>query len=361
MNIQKFLQDGGTIDDLKTDYFLKVNTHSRYPNLHQFKYDQIKSKFKHNLVKEARGIILDSNDDWKIISYPYDKFFNHGESHAATLNWDNVTIYEKLDGSLMVLYFYNDEWHVSSSGLPDARGQLNNIEDRILTYHDLFWEIWNKLEYKLPTDTTKCYIFELVSPINNIIVPQLQDNIILHGVRCLRTLDELCPIETTKTLGYNTVKIHDNYSLAELLTIRSKLDPGESEGFVVVDDDFKRLKIKGIAYIKLSHMSTKFKGNLKLNLLKIIIEGEGEELLSAFPKYKEEHDKMLVKYNDAVARIEASTKQHLEEYTSRKELAQRIQDLWYKNYIFAKLTNKIDDVRDWFKKQKPEYIMKNIS
>ncbi len=38
------------------------------------------------------------------------------------LDWTSAAVYEKLDGSLAVLYYYKDEWWVSSSGMPDATG-----------------------------------------------------------------------------------------------------------------------------------------------------------------------------------------------------------------------------------------------
>ena len=51
------------------------------------------------LVAECRGIILDEQDDWRVVSYPFDKFFNYNESKAAVLDWSQgVDVYEKLDG-----------------------------------------------------------------------------------------------------------------------------------------------------------------------------------------------------------------------------------------------------------------------
>lgn len=33
-------------------------------------------------MRECRAIILDRDNDWKVVSYPYNKFFNYGEKWA---------------------------------------------------------------------------------------------------------------------------------------------------------------------------------------------------------------------------------------------------------------------------------------
>ena len=38
------------------------------------------------------------------------------------INWKTARVYEKIDGSLMTLYFYDNKWIISSSGKPDADG-----------------------------------------------------------------------------------------------------------------------------------------------------------------------------------------------------------------------------------------------
>src|SRR5689334_3182288 len=59
-----------------------------------------------------------------------------GEKWADEIDWATATVYEKLDGSLVTLYWcaaprchphittsrYEQEWNVSSSGVPDASG-----------------------------------------------------------------------------------------------------------------------------------------------------------------------------------------------------------------------------------------------
>jgi tRNA splicing ligase len=58
-------------------------------------------------VQECRGIVLDENDDWKIVCYPYTKFFNYGEFNAVKLDWNKpLKVSAKVDGTLVILYRY---------------------------------------------------------------------------------------------------------------------------------------------------------------------------------------------------------------------------------------------------------------
>ncbi len=109
------------------NYAIKVVAHRQYPHLISLKYSQIDSPMGEKIVQQCRGIVLDRSQDWAIVSYPYDKFFNYGEGHRATVNWSTARVYEKLDGSLMTLYFYEGAWHVQSSGTPDAGGEVGGL------------------------------------------------------------------------------------------------------------------------------------------------------------------------------------------------------------------------------------------
>jgi hypothetical protein len=97
INVTKYIQKKG-LDSLIKRYSLKVQKHHKYPNLIQLTYDQINSSFKSKIVQECRGIILDTDNNFKLISFPYIKFFNYGEGNAAKIDWKSSIITEKLDG-----------------------------------------------------------------------------------------------------------------------------------------------------------------------------------------------------------------------------------------------------------------------
>lgn len=61
------------------------------------------------------------------MAFPYKKFFNYGENGSASIDWKTARVYEKIDGSLLTLYFAMGEWHVASSSLPDASGKISGL------------------------------------------------------------------------------------------------------------------------------------------------------------------------------------------------------------------------------------------
>ena len=86
-----------------------------------FKYNQIESDFEYQLVREARGIIL-REKVWKVVCRPFDKFFNYGEqfSDVRLIDWEHVYVQQKVDGSLIKIWYDFGRWHISTNGSIDA-------------------------------------------------------------------------------------------------------------------------------------------------------------------------------------------------------------------------------------------------
>ncbi len=59
----------------------------------------------------------------KIVCYPFSKFFNFGEKYTAQMDWETAVFTEKLDGSLIKLYFLESEnqWLIATNSTMDAR------------------------------------------------------------------------------------------------------------------------------------------------------------------------------------------------------------------------------------------------
>ncbi len=116
------------------------------------------------------------------------------------------------------MYHYQGEWFLSSSSLPEANGRVSSLAESSsssssYTFSSLFWEIWQKRGYPMPGDTSKCYMFELVSSFNRIVVRYSEDNIVLHGCRDITTLRECDPVEIAKTNGWDCVRTYPIRSL----------------------------------------------------------------------------------------------------------------------------------------------------
>ena len=176
-----------------------VKPHPTLSNLVLLKYKQSSGRhFKHQVMREVRGLILDQKQDWKPVAYPYEKFFNYHESFAPKedeIDWKSVRVTEKADGTLMCLFYYGNEWKVSTTGQPDAGQSQNNNQ----TFYAMFWKVWKQLDLPIPSDEDRslCFMFELMTNNNRIIVRMEEaghgEILWLHGVRDMNSLQELHP------------------------------------------------------------------------------------------------------------------------------------------------------------------------
>lgn len=358
--LQNFLRTIGSVLDLQKRYNINVKLHDSYPQLHLFKYDQRKSPFNEPIVRECRGIILDADNDWAIVCRPYDKFFNYEEPEAHDIDWSTARCYEKLDGSLMTLYHYDDKWHVSSSGVPDASGNLPpTVYKSDMTFRDLFWQVWGELNYQLPEDTSKCYIFELMTPLNQVIVPQKSNQIILHGVRCMETMAEHTPESYTDIYGWQVVKSYDIGDVDLMVQHIKDCDPMLTEGRVVCDHRFHRIKIKGRQYVIMAHTSAKGSSFSDKDIISIIQRNEADEFLANYPEHLARFDQLTELYQRTLDTIQTSVNQHLNE--TPKEMGLIVKDLWYKSCLFALKNGKVTSVRDWLDTQDPKRLVTRLS
>lgn len=327
-------------------YKLKAVHHKTHPNLVLLMYSQIESPMGEKVVQQARGIILDSTDDWNIISYPYDKFFNYGEGHAAQINWETATVYEKLDGSAMSIYWYNNEWHVASSGSPDASGRVHSSK---ITFADLFWQVWEEKGYQLPTKTKTnryCYVFELMTPFNRVITQHSTNKLVLHGGRHLNSLGEITPEPIAAVFGWDCVQTYSLSTWEEIVEAAKALDPMNAEGYVVCDANFNRVKVKSPQYVALTHCKESFTIR---KLLEVIRTNESSEFLAYFPEWKDLHNTFNEKYRMLICDI-AHDYLMVKDIENQKEFAQKALTRRCPTILFALRAGKISSVEEALKK-----------
>ena len=343
MKLIEHLREHG-LHRLTTEFFIRVKRHTIYLNLVLLKYDSINSPLSEKVVQQSRGIILDEAKDWSLTSYPFDEFFNYGEPNAVQIDWSTAKIYEKLDGSLMVLYFnpYASEWEVSSSGIPDASGFVNAYK---LTFCQLFWQTWNELKYRLPEELNYCFMFELITPYNPVIVIPKTSAIVLHGVRNLSTLKEDSPDQFAEKYGWQCVQRFNFNSWDVILAASQNLNPLELEGYIVCDDNFNRVKVKSPEYVGLAHT----KGSLHpQRLLEVIVNAEGEEFLTYF------HD-LVPLFNGIKAKYDALVEEIVESYQaiafieSQKDFATIARTKPYSKILFGLRSGKFSSVKEGLK------------
>lgn len=300
LHIQRFLRAGGTSEQLLSEYAIATKRHPKYPNLALFKYNQIASPFGDPIVRECRGIILDESRDWAVVSRAFDKFFNHGEGHAAQIDWSTAKVQEKCDGSLIVLYHYDGAWQVASSGLPDAGG---NVYGFPRTFAELFLETLGHSPESIiaPGYESMCFYFELMTPFNRIVVRHPEARVVLLGARHIPSGRELAPSAAAALVaGVEPVGEHPLQSFEDIAASFANVSPLEHEGYVVCDANFNRVKVKHPGYVALHHM----KGGLSFKgLLQIARVGETSEVESAFPEFGEQLGEMRKRVDGLVSEL----------------------------------------------------------
>jgi hypothetical protein len=338
--IQSYLRTYG-LEQLTATYAIKASRHKHYPNLVCLKYNQINSPMHEKIVQQARGIILDEANNWAVVSYSYDKFFNYGEPLATLIDWDKARIFDKLDGSLMVLYPYQGKWEVQSSGMADASG--NVIPN--LSFRELFWKIWDELGYSLPPVQPYCFSFEMLSLVNRIIVSHSKANLILHGVRNLETLQEEAPHMWATKYNWEAVQTYTFHTWEALLDASEKLKPDLGEGYVVCDDQFRRVKVKSPQYVALHQLKDSLSPK---RLLEVIMQNESDEVLAYFPELKKPHDDIFGRISLLAKTIEKTYVEH-KDAADQKSFALRIKHLPYSGILFSLRANHVTSALEGLK------------
>ncbi|MBC8112590.1 MAG: 2'-5' RNA ligase, partial [Verrucomicrobia bacterium] len=300
LEVQRFLKQY-SLEDLKNKFFIKINRHKKYPNLVQLKYDQIDSPMREKIVQECRGLILDADDNWKIVAFPFEKFFNYHEFYAKPIAWDKAKVYEKLDGSIMVLYAYDGTWQVASASLPDASGEIRNTD---FTIGDLFWKTWHDKKYELPVDSDFTYIFELTSPYSQVVVPHLEENITLIGARNRKTGQEESPEKAGQPYNWKIVQSFPFQNLAQVLEAGREINPMKQEGFVICDEKFNRVKVKSLQYVSIGFLKGVEDKTTDRYLLEIIKTNEGAEFLSYMKEYEKPYNQLKIKYENLILTLQ---------------------------------------------------------
>ena len=225
-------------------------------NLVCFKYG-IEADFSDPLVCEARGIIIDIKHQ-TVVCRPFDKFFNVQEQYAADIDWNTAKVHEKIDGSLIKLYWYNGKWIFATSSTCDA-SEASVAGYKVVTYRDIIAKAdnYSRIPFE-DLNKNHTYLFELVSPMTQVVIRY--DKTTLYY---LATIDNMTGEEEDdgRFDGFKRPKSFPLKTIDECIKAASELnkdveDDIRDEGFVVVDGEHRRIKIKSPAYIALHRAVT---------------------------------------------------------------------------------------------------------
>lgn len=329
--LQGLLRSGITVAEVVEKYHLRISRNKRHPSLIQFKYDQIDSDLNDPLVRQCRGIILDESDNWEIIARPFDKFFNYGEPGAAEIDWRTARVLEKLDGTCCILYYYQG-WHVATLGSCDASGPVGALD---MTFHDLFWSTFTDKGYVVPDLMWSgvTFIFELTTPYNRVVVPHAESDLKLIGAR-IASGDESCisAVGNGGNAAFEVVKsFPGSLTMNDLQASFNTMEPTAQEGYVVVDANYNRIKVKHPGYVRIHHLKDSF--TLR-NIVECVRNGEDVEFINYFPEHahivtmvKDSFFKLITDCTDVWLLTEGIKKQ--------KDFAQAIEGFAFKGVLFA--------------------------
>lgn len=237
---------------LKNDYSIKIKTENNYAI---FNYD-VNCNFSDPIVQEARGIIIDF-EKLEVVCWPFRKFGNYSEYYCDSIDWDSARVLEKVDGSIIKLWFdfSQEKWQFSTNGT--IRAENAPVEKEYnLYFSDIISQAENLKDINFDSlDKTNTYIFELVSPYNKIVVKYPTTKLFHLGTRNNVTGKELeVDISICKPKSYKLKSLDDCVNAAINLNVNGNNDV-KQEGFVVVDKDYHRIKVKSPEYLVLSRIS----------------------------------------------------------------------------------------------------------
>ena len=358
LEVQRFLRNGGTVQDLLDKYGIQSHRHVSYPNLVLLKYNQINSPMGERICQECRGLILDESNNWDVVCCPFFKFFNHGDGHAAPIDWGSARVYDKLDGSIMSLYTYDGVLRVASSGMADAQGQVNTLLGET-SFAGLFWQTWLDLGYECPKEHFLTFMFEMMTPYNRIVCRYEKPRLVLLGVRNNVTLEEYRPETWAEQYGWECVKYYDMNNIEDVVEMAKTLNPMEREGFVVCDNvrgggSFGRVKVKNPTYVALHHLKS---GLSVKRLLEIVVAREDEEFLTYFPEFKTEFEQTKSKYLGLIEEIDR-TYQEYKDIPGQKEFAEAVLKFPYSGVLFQMRKAKHSSSQDFVKDMVVDKLMK---
>jgi phage anti-repressor protein len=230
----------------------------------------------------CRGLVLDK--DGTVVAKAFNKFFNMEEHKPEEIPNGQFEVFEKLDGSLGILFNYNDEWILATKGSFTSDQAVKGME------------ILKKYKYdRLLKGYT--YLFEIIYPENRIVCQYDFEDLILLAVIDnrdgyeIRIHDNEIHLEGIRlknlynNLGFKIVKKYDG--VRDYSELKSKISQNE-EGFVIKFGNEFRMKIKGEEYVRLHRILTGFSNVDIWEYLK-----DGRDLNEFLDRVPDEFDKWV--------------------------------------------------------------------
>jgi len=226
-----------TLHKYQSDGLLYSQTHPTFP-LTIWNYTE-KVQYKDlwdDILLQSRGLVTDNHGN--VVARPFKKFFNLEEGkYTPTPEFD---VYEKMDGSLGILFSYYGEWVFATRGSFTSEQAIRGRE--LLNKYDL--------DLLSPGYT---YLFEIIYDENRIVCKYNYEDVVMLG--CIETTEggEVDIHNNYYTNNFNVVKQYNG--IQDYSNLKNIIKDNQ-EGFVVRFSNGDRIKIKGEEYIRLHKIMT---------------------------------------------------------------------------------------------------------
>lgn len=287
----------------------------------------------------SRGLII-NRVTGEIVARPLDKFFNWME-RGRKASGHIVTVTEKVDGSMGVLYRQNGQYKIATRGSFDSEQAIWATE-------------YLKANYLLDgLNDELTLIFEIIYPDNRVVVDYGdRSDLVLLAVRN-RFTGEVLPFyggydkqgvyEIAYLYGFNTPQVYNFNDATSIIECCGVIDSNQ-EGFVVEFSDGSRWKLKGDRYLELHKLISRISYR---SVVKSIINDSYDKFIDALPnEFMNEVLEWKKKADQDIATIREQLQKDFEVAPKgkRRDFALYAKDKKYPAMLFAMLDGKDIDV-----------------
>jgi RNA ligase len=263
--LDKYISDGLVVKNDHPTLPISIYNYSRTCQ-YESKWDDI--------TKMCRGLILDQ--DGNVIAKGFDKFFNLEEHISEEIPNEPFEVFEKLDGSLGILFWYQGQWILATKGSFTSEQSIRAKE------------ILNKYNYH-PIPKGYTTLVEIIYPENRIVCGYGNEEslVVLSMINNSsgKELDYTSLLYISDETRMPVVKKYDGIN--DYKTLKSLISK-DREGYVVRFRNGFRMKIKGEEYVRLHRILTGFSN---VDIWEYLKDGKNiDELLDRVP---DEFDKWV--------------------------------------------------------------------
>lgn len=288
----------------------------------------------------CRGLVTD--DQGNIVARPFKKFFNIEEGKYTPT--EDFEVYEKMDGSLGIVFNYNLEWIFATRG--------SFTSDQAIKAKEIFYKKYNDLLLS----RSNTYLFEIIYPENRIVVDYgNEEKLVMLGEIHTESGEEL-DVMFNMDLGFDVVKKYNNITDYKQLKAMVQDD---QEGFIVRFSNGDRIKIKGAEYLRLHKIMTNMSTTAIWECLKngddieTILKDVPDEFYNKIKDYKSDLQAVF-DFNKRFIKCEFESINNELGQVSDKDFALHIADYQLKSFHFSLRKGRDIDQAIW-KILKPEF------